>query len=209
MADKLNLREQQILEYIRRHNAEHGYPPTVREIGKAVGLSSSSTVHGYLKSLEQASRIEREAVLTRAIRVVGTDDCQSCADAEHAGVVHLPLVGSVAAGEPILAAEEIEDTLPVPGDFLAGAEGYVLRVKGDSMIEDGIKHGDFVIVRRQSSAEDGDTVVAMVDDEATVKRFYQENTMIRLQPANQAMSPMFYNEVEVIGKVVGLLRRMQ
>lgn len=216
MTDKLSARQIQILDYIVWHTDEHGYPPTVREIGESVGLSSSSTVHGHLRALEQAGRIQREAVLTRAIRVVpacpGREDGRQAtspkASTAQSRVLHLPLVGSVAAGGPTLAAEEIEDILPVPEDFLAGAEGFMLRVKGDSMIDDGIKNGDFVIVRRQSIAEDGDTVVAMVGDEATVKRFYKESASIRLQPANQSMRPIFYNKIEIVGKVVGLLRRM-
>ena len=187
---ELSQRQRQILHYIVQHTEARGYPPTVREIGEAVSLSSSSTVHAHLKAMEQAGLIRRDAVLTRAIRVV------TPLSADGAGfeipphqqakrVLNLPLVGRVAAGKPTLAVEDIEDTFPVPRDFLAGGDGFMLRVKGESMVDDGIKNGDYVIVRRQNVAENGDTVVAMVEDEATVKRFYKENGRVRLQPANK------------------------
>lgn len=210
MDHDLSPRQKQILQYIVQHTEAHGYPPTVREIGEAVSLSSSSTVHAHLKTLEQAGWIRRDAVLTRAIRVVtpGRGQSDRASDGtKH--VVSLPLVGRVAAGMPMLAVEDVEDTFPVPKDFLAGGEGFVLRIKGESMIDDGIKNGDYVIVRRQNVADNGDTVVAMVEDEATVKRFYKENGGVRLQPANQSMAPMLYDRVDIVGKVVGLVRRMQ
>lgn len=208
MDRQLSERQRQILQYIVRHTDMHGYPPTVREIGEAVNLSSSSTVHAHLKALENAGLIRRDAVLTRAIRVVTPDQPQS-EQPQEKRVVSLPIVGRVAAGTPILAVEDIEDTLPVPKDFLAGGEGFMLRVKGESMIDDGIRSGDYVIVRRQNIADNGDTIVALVEDEATVKRFYKDNGRIRLQPANQTMRPMFFDSVEIVGKVVGLIRRMQ
>lgn len=213
MERELSERRRQILEYIVQHTEMQGYPPTVREIGEAVGLSSSSTVHAHLKSLEQTGLIRRDAVLTRAIRVVGADRVGSQIVADHGPaskrVVSLPLVGRVAAGKPLLAVEDIEDTFGVPKDFLAGGDGFMLQVKGESMIEDGVRNGDYVIVRRQNSADNGDTIVAMVDDEATVKRFYKESGRVRLQPANQSMTPMYYDAIEIVGKVVGLVRRMQ
>jgi repressor LexA len=217
MEKNLSQRQRQILHCIIQHTEAHGFPPTVREIGEAVNLSSSSTVHGHLKALEQGGWIRREAVLTRAIRVVTPNRLEEAENvtsspdksAEPVGnVTCLPLVGCVAAGSPTLAFEDIEDTFPVSKDLLAGAEGFFLRVKGESMIEDGIRNGDYVIVRRQVVAENGDTVVAMVDEEATVKRFYKERGKIRLQPANQAMEPMYFDSVEIIGKVVGLFRKM-
>ena len=214
MDRELSERQRQILQYIVQHTEMHGYPPTVREIGEAVNLSSSSTVHAHLKSLEQLGLIRRDAVLTRAIRVVNRSDGAGFQTPPHQNqaakrTVNLPLVGRVAAGQPMLAVEDIEDTFPVPRDFLAGGDGFMLRVKGDSMIEDGIHTGDYVIVRRQNAAENGDTIVAMVEDEATVKRFYKESGRIRLQPANSSMSPMIYDSVEIVGKVVGLIRKMQ
>ena len=202
MDRELSQRQRQILQYIVQHTDAHGYPPTVREIGEAVSLSSSSTVHAHLKSLEQAGLIRRDAVLTRAIRVVTQQP-------EPRRTVSLPLVGRVAAGKMTLAVEDIEDTFPVPKDFLSGGDGFMLRVKGESMIDDGIKSGDYVIVRKQNVAENGDTIVAMVEDEATVKRFYKESGKVRLQPANQSMTPMIFDSVEIVGKVVGLVRRMQ
>ena len=201
----LSPRQRQILQYILQHIENHGYPPTVREIGEAVKLSSSSTVHAHLKNLEDSGFIQRDAVLTRAIKVVaGTTSAFKTKK-----LVNLPIVGRVAAGKPTLAVEDIEDTFQIPLDFLSGQDGLMLQVCGDSMIEDGIHDGDYVIVRRQPTADNGDTVVAMVDGEATVKRFYREDDNIRLQPANSSMVPMFFREVQIIGKVVGLMRRMQ
>jgi repressor LexA len=204
MERELTHRQRQILQYIVQHTEAHGYPPTVREIGEAVNLSSSSTVHAHLCSLEQAGLIRRDAVLTRAIRVVAGN----IESIKPKRVANLPVIGKVAAGKPILAYENIEDTFPVPREFLAGGDGFMLRVKGESMIDDGIMDGDYVVVRSQETAENGDTVVALVDDEATIKRFYREDKGIRLQPANNNMGPMFFPNVDVVGKVVGLIRRM-
>lgn len=204
MDKELSQRQRQILECIVQHTEAHGYPPTVREIGEAVGLSSSSTVHAHLRVLEQAGHICRDAVLTRAIRVTASTSNVI----KPKQVINLPVLGHVAAGQPILADENAEDSYPVPREFLSGGEGFMLCVKGESMIEDGIMDGDYVIVRRQNVADNGDTVVALVEDEATVKRFYRESDKIRLQPANSSMSPMYFERVEVVGKVVGLIRRM-
>jgi len=202
---ELTHRQRQILQYIVQHTEAHGYPPTVREIGEAVNLSSSSTVHAHLKSLEQAGLIRRDAVLTRAIQVVAGNVEQT----RPKRVANLPVLGRVAAGKPILAVEDVEDTFPVPREFLSGGDGFMLRVKGDSMVDDGIMDGDYVIVRRQDAAENGDTVVALVEDEATVKRFYRDNGRVKLQPANTTMQPMYFDRVDLVGKVVGLIRKMQ
>ncbi len=204
MEKKLSQRQKQILQYIIQHTDMHGYPPTVREIGKAVNLSSSSTVHSHLKALEQAGLIYRDAVLTRAIRVVESN----AEPYKPKKIASIPVLGRVAAGQPLLAVEYVEDTYPVPQEILSGAEGFMLRVKGDSMIEDGIFDGDLVIVRKQNTANNGDTVVAMVDDEATVKRFYKEEGRIRLEPANSSMKPMYFPNVDIVGKVVGLVRKI-
>ena len=204
MEKELSHRQRQILDYIVQHTDAHGYPPTVREIGEAVNLRSSSSVHAHLCAMEQCGLICRDAVLTRAIRVT----MGNVESFKPKRVLNLPVVGRVAAGTPMLADENIEDTYPVPREFLAGGDGFMLRVKGESMIDDGIKDGDYVIVRRQSVADNGDTVVAMVEDEATVKRFYKESGRIRLQPSNRTMGPLYYDRVEIIGKVVGLVRRM-
>jgi len=161
-------------------------------------------VHAHLRTLEQAGLIRRDAVLTRAIRVVAGNIEQL----KLKQVINLPVLGRVAAGSPMLASQDIEDSFPVPKEFLEGGDGFMLRVKGDSMVEDGIMNGDYVIVRRQDTAEDGETIVALVDDEATVKRFYRENGRIRLQPANSSMKPLWFDNVRIVGKVVGVLRKM-
>ena len=210
MAKPLSVRQKQILSYIEQHVEAHGYPPTVREIGTAVNLSSSSTVHAHLKTLEELGLIQRDAVLTRAIKVVS--DSADRARPLGKAIFQVPIIGTVAAGKPRLATEDVEDVFPLPQDF-ATDESFMLQVKGDSMIEDGIHEGDYVVVRRQQTADNGETVVAMVYDasgamEATVKRFYKERQRIRLQPANKRMKPMFFPEVQIAGKVVGLVRRM-
>lgn len=204
MRKEITPRQRQILQYILQHIEAKGYPPTVREIGEAVSLSSSSTVHAHLKALEDAGLIKRDAVLTRAIKLLPG----MAGKPKSSRVVSLPVVGRVAAGKPSLAVEDFEETFPLPQDFLGGSDGFMLRVRGDSMIEDGIRDGDLVIVRRQEVAENGDTVVALLENEATVKRFYRENGKVRLQPANSAMSPMIVDSVKLAGKVVGLLRKM-
>ena len=205
MAKPLSKRQEQILSCIQEHVQAHGYPPTVREIGQAVNLSSSSTVHAHLKTLEEQGHIQRDAVLTRAIKVM--PGARKPGGREERAVVHVPVVGTVAAGQPRLAVEDVEDMFPLPYDFISG-DGFMLRVKGDSMIEDGIHEDDFVVVRSQKTAENGETVVAMIDSEATVKRFFKEKKQVRLQPANKRMKPMYFDSVEIVGKVVGLVRRM-
>ena len=204
MDRQLTDRQKQVLDFIVSHNRAKGYPPTVREIGDALGLSSSATVHVHLRNLERLGCLARGNDLNRAITV--SPDALSDRPMPQARL--LPVVGRVAAGQPILAVEDYEETYPVPGEFLAGAEGFLLRVRGDSMIEDGILDGDMVMVRRQSDAENGDTVVAMVGDEATVKKLYREGDRIRLQPANTEMKPTYHKNVEVVGRVVGLIRKM-
>lgn len=202
MRKDISPRQKQVLAYIEDHIAERGYPPTVREIGKGVNLSSSSTVHAHLKALEDAGLIKREAILTRAIKPISSDATI------HANITEVPVLGRIAAGQPILATEDVEEMFPLPYDFLAGGEGFMLRVKGDSMVEDGIRDGDLVIVRKQETADNGDVIVAMIENEATVKRFFKENGRIRLQPANSAMEPIYTYNVVILGKVVGLIRRM-
>jgi len=204
MRKEISSRQRQILQFILQHIEARGYPPTVREIGEAVNLSSSSTVHAHLRALEDAGLIKRDAVLTRAIKLLPGMMPKPKAPK----VVSIPVVGRVAAGKPILAVEDFEEVFPLPQEFLGGTDGFMLRVHGDSMIEDGIHEGDLVIVRRQENADNGDTVVAMMDGEATVKRFYLEGSRIRLQPANSAMSPIIVDNCHIIGKVVGLVRRM-
>ncbi len=199
----LTPRRRQILEYIQRTIQQRGYPPTVREIGRAVGLSSTSTVHFHLRALEEAGYLQRDPLLTRAIRPTAPEG-----ETRHRGVRYVPVVGRVAAGQPILADENIEEYVPLPEDFANGEELFMLRVRGDSMIGDGIMDGDYVIVRRQDWADPGDIVVALVEDEATVKRIYVHEGMVELRPSNPEMSSIFLREVRILGKVVGLLRRM-
>jgi repressor LexA len=187
----LSERQRAILDFISRHCDRNGYPPTVREIGLAVGLASPSTVHAHLAKLEAAGHIRRDPTKPRAMLV--SDRRSPAADSARRAAA-LPLVGSVAAGAPILAEEQVEDWIeaPFPGDF-------VLRVRGDSMVEDGILDGDMVVVRRQESARDGEIVVARIEDEATVKRLYRDGGRIRLQPANAAYEPIVVDEAHVLG----------
>lgn len=205
---ELTARQRQILDFIRADIHRRGFPPSVREIGEAVGLSSSSTVHSHLAALESKGLIRRDPSKPRALEVLDYRDNERAVDYE--GVQAVPLVGQVAAGAPILAAENIEATLPLPASF-AGEETFVLRVKGESMIEAGILDGDFVVVRQQSTASNGDIVVAMIDEEATVKRFYRESDRVRLQPENPTMDPIYadqYVDFAILGKVVALFRRI-
>ena len=203
----LTKRQQEIFDFIRKYSAKYGYPPTVRDIGKAVGLASSSTVHAHLANLEKIGLLRRDPSKPRAIelldRAVGNavDSMRSIVRSEG-----LPLLGSVAAGQPVLAEENIEDYISVP-EVAGGADGqYLLRVRGDSMKNAGILEGDFVVVRPQDTAQEGDIVVALLGEEATVKRFFKEADHIRLQPENETMEPIRSKEVKVLGRVVGLLR---
>src|SRR3954468_2494865 len=214
MADqKLTTRQQQIFEFIKRYTSEKGYPPTVRDIGQAIGLTSSSTVHAHLANLERLGMLRRDPTKPRAIelldRVRGDVGGAMETVAENVRSLvrpGLPLVGQVAAGQPILAEENIEDYVPVPG-LAGGEEGeYVLRVRGESMKDIGILEGDYVVVRPQETAGDGDIVVALVGEEATVKRFFREADHVRLQPENAAMEPIRSKDVRVLGRVVGLFR---
>lgn len=200
---KLTERQRRILEYIRSEVASKGYPPSVREIGNAVGLRSSSTVHGHLTKLEELGYIRRDLSKPRAIELLDE------ALPSKARIVDVPLVGKVTAGMPILAVENIEDYYPIPKDFVEHEDVFMLRVKGDSMIEAGILDGDFVLVAKQETARNGEIVVALVDgEEATVKRFFHEETHIRLQPENAAIEPLLVDDVRILGKVIGVFRRI-
>ncbi|MDO8879754.1 MAG: transcriptional repressor LexA [Coriobacteriia bacterium] len=205
---ELTARQREILDFIRAEIHRRGFPPSVREIGEAVGLSSSSTVHSHLAALETKGLLRRDPSKPRALEVLDYRDTERGIDYERVQAV--PLVGQVAAGQPILAAENIEATLPLPASF-AGEETFILRVKGESMIDAGILDGDFVVVRQQSDATNGDIVVAMIDEEATVKRFFREGDRIRLQPENAALDPIYadgHSDFAVLGKVVALFRRV-
>ena len=199
---KLTKRQQEIFDFVKRYAGEHGYPPTVRDIGKAIGLTSSSTVHAHLANLEKLGVLRRDPTKPRAIEVL-VDKAKAAARP-----TGLPLVGQVAAGQPILAEENIEEYVEVPS-FAGGEEGeFVLRVKGDSMKDIGIFEGDHVIVRGQDTARNGEIVVALVGEEATVKRFFREEDHVRLQPENSALEPIRTRDVQVLGRVVGVCRRV-
>jgi repressor LexA len=201
----LTKRQQEIFDFIRKYSAKYGYPPTVRDIGKAVGLASSSTVHAHLSNLEKIGLLRRDPSKPRAIELLDR------AVGSVKGIVRtegLPVLGSVAAGQPMLAEENIEDYVTIP-DIAGGREGeYLLRIRGDSMIEAGILEGDHVVVHPQDTAQDGQIVVALLGEEATVKRYFKEPDHIRLQPENKTMEPIRSKEVKVLGRVVGLLRQV-
>ena len=199
----LTKRQQEIFDFIKRYSAKQGYPPTVRDIGKAVGLASSSTVHAHLANLEKVGLLRRDPSKPRAIELLdrAADAVKSIGRPNG-----LPVVGQVAAGQPILAEENIEEYVQVP-DVAGGEEGeYVLRIRGESMKNAGILEGDYVVVRPQDTATDGEIVVALVGEEATVKRFFKESDHIRLQPENETMEPIRSREAKVIGRVVGVFR---
>ncbi|SDD43034.1 LexA repressor [Sporomusa acidovorans DSM 3132] len=200
----LNTRQKQILEYIKTNLRIKGYPPSVREIGEAVGLSSSSTVHSYLSKLEDMGFIRRDPTKPRAIDVLDE------APWRQKQMTPVPLVGRVTAGKPILAVEHIEETYPLPTELVGDNDVFMLTVQGDSMIEAGILDGDYVLVCSQNTARNGDIVVALIDEEeATVKRFYKEKDYIRLQPENSTMDPICSRNVSILGKVIGVFRRLQ
>ncbi|MDH7498567.1 MAG: transcriptional repressor LexA [Syntrophomonadaceae bacterium] len=198
----LTPRQRQILAYIKEEIRSKGYPPSVREIGKAVGLRSSSTVHGHLEQLAQKGLLRRDPAKPRAMEVVGSGP------REDGRVAELPIIGRVAAGSPILAQENWEGTLSLPVELVGSGEHFLLQVRGDSMVGAGILDGDVVIVRAQPTAENGEIVVALLGGEATVKRLYRRDGHVELRPENPAMAPIITPAVDVVGKVVGLIRRL-
>ena len=205
----LTKRQQEIVDFIKRYSARHGYPPTVRDIGQAVGLASSSTVHAHLANLEKAGVLRRDPTKPRALELLDRAVGQA-ADAVRSVVSQggLPVIGHVAAGQPILAEENIEEYVEVP-TLAGGDEGeYVLRVRGDSMKNAGILPDDYVVVRPQDTAKDGEIIVALVGEEATVKRFFREDDHVRLQPENETLEPIRSREVRVLGRVVGVFRQV-
>jgi repressor LexA len=204
--EDLSARQKQILSYIKQNINAKGYPPSVREIGKAVGLSSSSTVHAHLSTLEQKGYLRRDPTKPRAIEV--TDGFWSSRFTKE--MIDVPIVGKVTAGQPILAVENIEDTFPLPQDFTQSKNDlFILTVSGESMVEAGILDGDYILVEKIQTAKNGDIVVALLEDEATVKRFFRENGFIRLQPENRTMEPIIVKDVQVLGKVIGVFRRIR
>ena len=203
-------RQQEIWDYVVEYVDRHGYPPTVREIGDAVGLASPSTVHAHLANLERAGFLKRDPTKPRALELRREATSEPARDVE---VRQLPLLGQIAAGGPLLAEQNVEDYLAVPEPLSRGGEEFLLRVKGESMIQAGILDGDIVVVRRQQTAQNGDIVVALAGedesaDEATVKRFFREDGRVRLQPENDALEPIYARNVQLLGKVVGVFRSL-
>ncbi len=198
----LTSKQQEILDFIKLEISTKGYPPSVREICVAVGLRSTSTVHGHLERLEKRGIIRRDPTKPRAIEIL--DDSASTKE-----VIDVPIIGSVAAGQPILAVENVEDNFPVPVDYFPSKNQlFMLQVKGESMTGCGIMNGDYLIVEQQPTAENGDIVVALIDDSATVKTFYKEKDHIRLQPENPSMEPIIVEDCSILGKAVGLFRKI-
>ena len=199
--DKLTAKQQEILEYIKSQILNKGYPPSVRDICSAVNLKSTSSVHAHLESLEKNGYIRRDPTKPRTIEII--DDNFNLTRRE---MVNVPVLGQVAAGEPILAVDNITGYFPIPSEFMPNEETFILTVKGDSMINIGIYNGDQIVVEKCNTAENGEIIVALIDDSATVKRFYKENGHIRLQPENDFMDPIIVDDCMILGKVIGLMR---
>lgn len=216
MNKKPNNKQQQILDFVNSQVEEKGYPPSVREICSAVGFKSTSTVHGYLQKLEKNGLILKDPTKPRALKVLNGSKNTSRHNNSDARdyysrreLVDVPIVGRVTAGLPILAVENVEDTFPLPADFVQNSTAFMLRVQGESMIEAGILDKDLVLVRQQATAINGDTVVALIGDEATVKTFYKEKDHVRLQPQNQYMDPIIVRDnLTILGKVIGVFRKL-
>ena len=216
--EELTIRQKQILRYITKEIEENGYAPSVREIGKAVGLSSTATVHNYLKQLEDLQYIKKETQKGRTLRILkkendlhvplkpGKEPAKAFYNKKE--MVDVPVIGKITAGAPILAVENVTDTFPIPLEFVGNSQSFMLVVRGESMIEAGILDGDLILVRRQNVAENGQIIVALIDDEATVKTFYKENNYIRLQPENSTMEPIIVPDCKILGKVIGVFRKM-
>ncbi|MGN1351761.1 MAG: transcriptional repressor LexA [Clostridia bacterium] len=211
-SEELNKREKAILKFIKKQVKEKGYPPSVREIGKAVGLSSTATVHGYIEKLTQKGYIKKEDQKGRTLKLLkgGLTESEPEQKSFYSGreMVDVPVIGKISAGAPILAVENVVDTFPIPIDFVGNSESFMLTVKGESMIEAGILNGDYILIKRQETARNGEIVVALIEDEATVKTFYKENGHIRLQPENSTMDPIIVPDCKILGKVAGVFRKM-
>ncbi len=204
-------KQEEILDCIESYIRDRGYPPSIRDICREVGLSSSSTVFNHLASLERKGFISRESGAMRSIRLTGPRSIASAyveSDALSSDIVRVPIIGKVAAGQPILATENVESSFPIPGNFAPGQEVFMLKVQGDSMVEIGILDGDYVLVQRQPTANDGDVIVALIGDEATVKTFYKEHDSFRLQPENRYLKAIYTKELIILGKVIGVFRKM-
>lgn len=212
--DALNKREKAILKYIEKQVNANGYPPSVREIGKAVDLKSTATVHGYLEALEKKGYIKKESQKGRTLKLLkgGALEGQQVSFDKEAysskEMVDVPVIGKITAGEPILAVENVTDTFPIPLDFVGTGESFMLTVRGESMIEAGILNGDYILVKKQNTANNGEIVVALIGEEATVKTFYKEKDHIRLQPENSTMNPIIVPDCKILGKVSGVFRKI-
>ena len=209
----INKRERAILDYIEKQSQVNGYPPSVREIGKAVGLKSTATVHGYLAKLEEKGYIKKESQKGRTLKLLKGSSGKATTESRkdfYTGreMVDVPVIGKITAGAPILAVENITDTFPIPIDFVGNSESFMLTVRGESMIEAGILDGDYILVKKQNVANNGEIVVALIEDEATVKTFYKEKDYIRLQPENSTMYPIIVPDCKILGKVAGVFRKM-
>ena len=215
-SSELNDREKDILNFIEKQINENGYPPSVREIGKSVGLSSTATVHGYLSKLEQKGYVRKENQKGRALKLLKGLKSNTVEEFKPEGkyayaekeLVEVPVIGKITAGQPILAVENLTDVFPIPIDFVGNSESFMLTVSGESMIEAGILDGDYILVKKQNVARNGDIVVALIGDEATVKTFYKEKDHIRLQPENSTMDPIIVPNCEILGKVAGVFRKL-
>ncbi|NMB08153.1 MAG: transcriptional repressor LexA [Tissierellia bacterium] len=205
MYEDLTQKQVEILHFIKSHIQKQGYPPAVREICKGVNLKSTSTVHRHLEKLEDKGYIRKDPTKPRAIEILDYGDNSLFAPKK---TVDIPIIGKVTAGQPILAIEHIEDTFPIPIELAQRGSLFMLRVQGDSMVEAGIYNDDYVLVKQQNNAINGDIVVALIEDEATIKRFFKEESCIRLQPENQSMSPILTKDVLILGKVIGLYRKI-
>ena len=210
----LNKREKAILKFIEKSVEENGYAPSVREIGKAVGLSSTATVHGYLARLQDGGYIKKQNNKGRTLKLLKNSAGESVDEIAKKNfytqkeLVDVPLVGKITAGAPILAVENITDTFPIPIDFVGNSDSFMLKVRGESMIEAGILDGDYILVRKQESATNGEIIVALIEDEATVKTFYKEEKHIRLQPENSTIDPIIVPDCKILGKVIGVFRKI-
>ena len=206
-------KEKAILKFIEEQVKANGYPPSVREIGKAIGLSSTATVHGYLAKLEKQGFIKKEDKKGRTLKVIKGTDGKPLQESNknfytQKEMVEVPVIGKITAGQPILAVENVTDTFPIPIDFVGNCDSFMLTVRGESRIEAGILDGDYILVKKQSNANNGEIVVALIEDEATVKTFYKEKDHIRLQPENHTMDPIIVPNCQILGKVAGVFRKM-
>ena len=209
-----NRKEKAILKFIETQVLENGYPPSVREIGKAIGLSSTATVHAYLEKLEKEGYIKKQDKKGRTLKIIKGSNGEPITTNPgkdfyiQKELVNVPVIGKITAGQPILAVENVTDTFPIPIDFVGNSESFMLTVSGESMIEAGILDGDYILVKKQDDARNGEIVVALIGEEATVKTFYKEKNYIRLQPENHTMDPIIVPDCKILGKVAGVFRKM-